>query len=175
MSMRLNRIDDPRDTLSRARRRELVEFAHAQGQMDITEDMPADDYQDLSGKKLPGIRSLLRQRGLNHIPIPSRTLGKSGRHETMPLTPAKPAAVAADVSDEWAQFQKWKASQQPQPAKPARKAKYQQRLVPRPQSEINKLRDECKRLGIKMDRRDRKDDLKAKIAAHGKDTLKLLQ
>ena len=39
--MILNKIDDPRDNLEKAHRRELVLFAQAQGVSEITEHMPA--------------------------------------------------------------------------------------------------------------------------------------
>lgn len=164
--MLLKFIEDHRDALGKLRKRELIELARAQGVTDITETMAADDYTDESGKVTPGIRTILRQRGLNRVPVPNRPLGRAGRHETHPIAP-KPAAATppanAPAPDEWAEFQAWKASRAqaaPQPAANPR------RLVERPRSEINMLRDECKRLGIKMDRRDRMGDLKAKIAAH---------
>lgn len=162
--MILNEIEDPRDWLARLKRRELVELAHAQGHTDITEKMAADDYEDFGGRVIPGIRTILRQRGVRPVPVPNRPLGMDGRHETRPMFQnSKPAAPAA-APDEWSEFQKWKASQpQAKPGKPERP----KRLVERPKSEINRLRDECKRLGIKMDRRDRMADLKAKIEAHG--------
>lgn len=179
--MYLNKIDDPRDSLAKAKRRELIEFAHANGQMDITERMPAADYTDENGREHPGIRTILRQRGLTRISIPNRPLGKRGRHETRPLLPHKPTN-AAPPDDEWAEFQKWKAARQqnesssPHPSSAAPPAAEKPpRLMERPKQEINTLRDECKRLGIKMDRRDNKDALKAKIAAHGQDTPQRLQ
>lgn len=164
--MQLNRIDDPRDWISKARARELVEIAHAQGHHDITEAMPADDYTEPDGKLMPGIRTMLRQRGVKRVPTPQRPLGKAGRHETQPIiAKAQPAAAPADP--DWAEFQQWKAwkasQQQAAPAEPAPKPK---RLVERPVQEINTLRDYCKANGIKMDRRDNKASLKAKVEAH---------
>ena len=54
------------------------------------------------------------------------------------------------------QWQEQQAQQQaPKPA------------APRGASEINTLRAECKRLGIKVERRDNMQTMKAKIEAHG--------
>lgn len=170
--MHLHHQDDPRDSLSRARRRELVSFAHAHGLTHITEDMPADDYPDGS----PGIRSQLRQRGLTNIKIPPRPLGVEGRHVipsgpkstaapqpaangTLTVTPEQLNAMVAKAVEAALQ------GKEPRPHRTS-KIKGRVRLVERPKSEINKLRDECKRLGIKMDRRDRTDDLRRKIEAH---------
>lgn len=171
--MILNKIDDPRDALAKASRRELVEFAHAHGQTDINENMAADDGPN---GVPPGIRTILRQRGLTAIRPSRGRLGKEGRHETKPILTKKaaPPAPAAVPTSEWDEFQRWKASQQPKPA-PERKGRV--RLVERPKSEINKLRDQCKALGIRMGRRDNKDALRAKIEAHstqnGKDASQL--
>lgn len=170
--MLLKTIEDHRDWIGKARKRELVEVARAQGHTDIDETLPADDYTDHAGRITPGIRTLLRQRGVKRMPLPERPLGKIGRHETRPVAPKAsaapmPSAPAAVAPDEWAEFQKWKASQPP--------AEKPKRLVERPRSEINQLRDECKRLGIKMDRRDGKAQLKAKIEAHGQDAPQRLQ
>lgn len=165
--MILNKTEDHRDALGRMRRRQLVELAHANGHADITETMAADDYTDDNGRTIPGIRTLLRQRGVRGVRTPNPPLGARGRHETRAILPPKPPTAAppkqpSATSDEWAEFQAWKASQQapaPAPLKPPR-------LVPRPPQEINLLRDECKRLGIPMGRRDGKAQLKAKLEAH---------
>lgn len=169
--MKLDKIVDNRDWIGRARKRELIEIARAQGHVDIKEALPADDYTDPEGKIQHGIRTLLRQRGIKRMPLPDRPLGKIGRHATQPVVAkaATPPANALDAA-EWAEFQefkKWKAAQQP--------AKKPKRLVERPRSEINRLRDECKRLGIKMDRRDGTEQLKAKIAAHAENASSVLQ
>lgn len=149
--MILNKIDDPRDNLEKARRNELVRFAHACGLETITQEMPAIL-----------IRRELRSKGLTNISIPRRVLG--AQNQNGPAVPPDQKAVEVNAADDLARQFRQQAPPPPRPpAKPTR-------LVERPKQEINLLRDECKRLGIKMDRRDRKDSLKAKIAAHGKDT-----
>lgn len=142
--MILNKIDDPRDNLEKAHRLELVKFAQAHGVAEITEHMPAIL-----------IRRTLRARGLTNILIPPRPLGTTN---AVPTTGEKVPQI--DAADDLArQF----AAQSAPPKKNARPP----RLVERPKSEINKLRDICKERGIKMARRDGKDDLKRKIAEHG--------
>lgn len=150
--MILNKIDDPRDNLEKARRPELVRFAQSKGLHNITEAMPAIL-----------IRRELRSRGLTNIQIPRRVLGSQNQNgATMPAAmPADQKVVEVNAEDDLArQFR-----QQPPPPSEERP----RRLVERPRQEINVLRDTCKRLGIKMGRRDNLDSLKAKIEAHGKD------
>lgn len=150
--MLLNKIEDPRDNLDKAHRLELVRFAVAAGMREITEQMPAIV-----------IRGLLRAKGLTNIRVPPRPLGAQNQPGTMPAPGQRVAEVDA-AADLARQFQAEQA-----PPKRARPPKYPQRLVERPKQEINILRDRCKELGIHMDRRDRKEDLKRKIEAHGKD------
>lgn len=152
--MILNKIDDPRDNLERARQAELVRFAQSHGLKHITDQVPAIL-----------IRAELRQRGLTNIRIPPRPLGAT--NQPNPIAPGPGAKIvevnaAADLARQFAQQQA--RPPDPHPIKPERP----KRLVERPKSEINRLRDQCKALGIKMDRRDRMPDLKAKIEAHGK-------
>lgn len=152
--MILNRLDDPRDNLQRARRLELVRFARSNGQIDITEAMPADI-----------IRKLLRSRGLTKISIPHRVLGSMAQERTLPPGVAPGPAVAkangapekiveVDADDDL-----MRQYQQSKPAIPKRG---------RPQLEVNRLRDECRALGIKLSRRDNMNDMREKIKAHGK-------
>lgn len=63
--MQILRRDDPRDKLEKATRDELVDFAHINGQMDISEQMPKTV-----------IVEMLRSRGLTNISIPERVLGE---------------------------------------------------------------------------------------------------
>ena len=142
--MILNKIDDPRDNLEKAHRRELVLFAHAQGVTEITEHMPAIL-----------IRRTLRAKGLTNIRIPPRTLGQQAG--TPGPGGSQQEVPSIDAADDLAR--QFAAEQTARPA-------MRKRLVERPRSEINKLRDTCKELGIKMERRDRMPDLKAKIEAH---------
>lgn len=156
------RTVDPRDNLDRAHRRELVEFARANG-LDVDENMPADDIE---GRPGTGLRNMLRAKGITRISVPRRSIDNRVGDKTFPMK-AKPAPVPQATSDEWADFQAfkaWKAAHQ----KPAVLAPTVAPVATaeKPRSEINALRDECKRLGVKMDRRDKTADLKAKIEAH---------
>lgn len=154
--MILNKIDDPRDNLEKAHRLELVKFAHAHGMKEISEMMPAIL-----------IRSHLRAKGLTNIRITPRPLGSQGG------APAPSSNQKVTEIDAAADLARQFAAQQAAP-KPGRPKRFN-RLVERPKSEINKLRDECKRLGIHMERRDRMPDLKRKIAEHGQDAPRLDQ
>lgn len=159
--MILNKIDDPRDNLAKARRWELQQFAEANGVTEIKAEMPA-----------MLIRGILRAKGLTQIPVPDRPLGQMNQPHPRPmykngLAAAQPTArtkqdqaQGAEISAE-ADLERQFRSAKPPPRK---------RLVERPKSKINAMRDECKRLGIHMDRRDRMPDLERKIAEHGKDT-----
>jgi len=155
--MILNKIDDPRDNLERARQSELIRFAQANGLKHVTEQMPAIL-----------IRAELRARGMTNIRIPRRDLGSTLNSlrqyaESSPAAKIVEVNAAADLARQWAEQQA--RPPEPPPAKPDKP----KRLVERPRSEINQLRDECKRLNIKMERRDNMATLKAKIEAHGKD------
>jgi hypothetical protein len=160
---KLHRIDDPRDSLSKARRPELLRFAQAHG-LAVNEAMPADDYKDEHGHVRPGIRTMLREKGLTKISIPSRPLGKDGRHVIPPAPKAVPPSndnntVTLTRDELHIMIQNAVAAAVQQKQEPA------PRLVERPRSEINQLRDECKALGIKMERKDNIETLTAKIAA----------
>lgn len=149
--MILNEITDPRDNLERAKLMELVRFANANGLKHVTYDMPAIL-----------IRAELRSRGMTNIKVPPRPLGSLAASHTMAAAPEQNIIEVQAVADLARQY----AQQQPAAARSAKPEK-PKRLVERPRQEINVLRDECKRLGIPMGRRDTKADLKAKIAAHG--------
>jgi len=143
--MQLNRIDDPRDPLSKARRDELRRYARKNG-IEVHPDMPA-----------LLLRDLLRQRGLTRPPIPNRPLGAQVQNG-LPALPSggQQNGVEADaIADLARQYQ-----QQRQPPPP---------LAPSTMG-INELRAECKRLGIKLERRDNMNSMREKIGAHGKDT-----
>ena len=159
--MILNKIDDPRDNLAKARLWELQQFAEANRVVEVKPDMPAMI-----------VRGILRAKGLTQIPVPDRPLGAQNQPHPRPmyqngLAVAQPHArarpeqtkiVEADAIDD--------LSRQYRATKPP----VRKRLVERPRSEINKLRDACKVLGIHMERRDSKEDLKRKLAEHGSDT-----
>ncbi len=168
--MFLNKIDDPRDNLEKARRMELAEFAAVHRVTEITQDMPAIL-----------MRKILRSKGLTQIPAPSRPLGNQNQPHVRPMyknglavpqAPARaldqPKVVESDATDDLARQYR---------SQPARPPKYPRRLVERPKSKINQMRDYCKEHGIKMDRRDRMPDLERKIEAHksGQDAPQLRQ
>lgn len=141
--MQLNRIDDPRDPLSKARRSELVKYARANGIKEIDPDMPALLMRDI-----------LRRRGLTRPPIPNRPLGAQVQNGLPAIAAgAQQGGVEADaLADLARQYQ-----QQRQPPPPLAPGK----------SGINELRAECKRLGIKLSRRDNMNSMREKIEAHG--------
>lgn len=160
--MILNKVEDPRDTLAKARRWELVQLAKANGVSEIDADMPADL-----------MRTILRQKGVTRVQIPPRPLGqqnqpnarkmyRNGQLLTPPPAPArqeqqKVVEVNADA-DLMRQWQQERAAQKNAEAAPAK---------PLDQMGINELRNECKRLGIHVERRDNMQTMKAKIEAHG--------
>lgn len=154
----LKSIDDPRDVLSRMRRWELVQYARRHNVTEINPDMPG-----------PLIASILRSKGLTgrDAPVPPRPLGKQNQPHARRLynadgSPkvhqARPQAQEAvgEVNAEADLMRQWQEQQQ-----------RAQQPAPRAESPINALRAECKRLGIKLDRRDNMQTMKAKIEAHG--------
>jgi hypothetical protein len=161
----LHKIDDPRDNLERAKRPELARYAKASGISEFT-------FNGMTFKvdEAPAIvtRQFLRARGLTNIRVPHRPLGAQNAVPAS-ATPQPSNAVAVDAAADLArQFQT--QTLHPAPSQPAQAAPpaRPKRLVERPRSEINLLRDECKAKGIKMERRDNLATLKAKIEAHGK-------
>lgn len=138
--MQLNKIDDPRDALSKARRDELRRYGKSNG-IEFPVDMPAILMRDM-----------LRNRGLTRINIPPRPLG--AQNEGAPSAGIEQpkngieADALADLARQW---------QQGQPVQTA--------AEPVRSTGINELRAECKRLGIKLSRRDNMDSMRAKIEA----------
>ena len=65
--MLLKSIDDPRDTLAKARRKELELYARSKGVQEIIND---------PGMPAILMRQILRQRGFTDIQIPPRVLGQ---------------------------------------------------------------------------------------------------
>ncbi len=144
--MILNKIEDPRDNLEKATRRELFLFAREQKVNEISDEMPAILMRDI-----------LRRRGLTRIRVPPRPLGAmNGGHAS--AGPAVPEAngveadAIADLARQWAQ--QARAPEAQEPAAP-----------PLATMDINALRRICKAEGIPMGRRDRMPDLVAKIEA----------
>lgn len=134
----LKRIDDPRSNLEKARRPELVRFARANGMADISEAMPANL-----------IRRRLVAAGLTRIQVSAPPLGLApGASQT--IAPDAPVNVVDADDDLERQFAREQAA-----AKPIKGMA------------INELRAECKRLGIRLSRRDNMATMKEKIEAHG--------
>ncbi len=187
--MILNKIEDSRSRLQKARRWELQQFARANGMSDIAvtdevlqyaREKGLTELSQFAGKRVgidnpvvgaDVLRLALTMRGLTQISVPPRPLGQMNQPHPRPMyqnglavaqpharaRPEQPNIVEADAIDDLSR--QYRATKPP-----ARK-----RLVERPRSEINKLRDACKVLGIHMERRDRKEDLKRKLAEHGTD------
>jgi hypothetical protein len=159
--MLLKSIEDNRSNLQRATRWELYQFAQANGVKEIVHDMPATV-----------MRQILINKRITNIKIPNRPLGAQSQPPAVQQTrPASPDQKVVEVDADADLVRQWtqqKAAPEPEPEPPvkhARPPKYPKRLKARPPQEINQLRDECKRLKIKMDRRDTKKRLKEKIAA----------
>jgi hypothetical protein len=151
--MILNKIDDPRTPLDKARRRELYDFARQNGVTEITDQTPAIIA-----------RSILRQRGLTRIVIPPRPLGaqnqpgtglKYQNHMQAPGGPQQTGVEADMVADLARQFAN---TQRQAPADGADK--------PLSKWSINELGAEMKRLNIHRDRRDNMKTMREKIEAH---------
>ena len=151
--MYLNKIDDPRDSLERANKRELVNFAKANGFDNITYEMPAIF-----------IRKFLRSQGVTNIRIPERPLGSPPKRD-MDFATQAPA-----VEDEVAQVNaeddlaKQFGLEIPKPKPPAPEPK-ERHVAPNAKivGNINALRSACKQWGIKVARTDTVEILEAKL------------
>lgn len=153
MLLDAKRTIDPRDNLDKARLRELVDFAHANGMKEINANMPADDIE---GRPGTGIRGMLRAKGLTRIPIPRRILGAQQSERTFP---AKRNDLSSNVvainADELAAFRAWQAQQKKPPAETSK---------PIADMTMAELRRACKAKGISMTRKDNMESLRAKLA-----------
>ena len=151
MSAQLNKIIDPRDPLSKARRMELFRFAQDNGISDIQETMPADMMRDI-----------LRSRNVTSISVPDRPLGSAQQTFTTPtshkttggvIQPAQEVIPVVSASVDVAR--QWLAQQsQPQPPQPTK---------PNSELSIIELRQACKARGIKIARTDKMTTLRAKL------------
>lgn len=143
MAMQLLRQTDPRDTLQRARKSELLAFAKHHHIGDVNEDMPAEI-----------IRQVLRQKNFTKIGVPNRILGtpELAQREAR-VTPSRPSddqnANVPQVSAVDDLMRQYKASKSLD------------------DMTITDLRKLCKERGIAMQRRDNMKTLKAKLS--GKD------
>lgn len=143
MAAVLTRMEDPRDSLDRARLSELVRYARANGLTGISSDMPAIL-----------IRRQLRDRGLTRINVPPRTLGHTEAAAIVETPPAAGGSIVDAEADLARQFEQ----QQAVPTLPY--AGGSKNLA---KMSINELRAECRRLGIKLSRRDNMITMRAKI------------
>ena len=135
--MFLNKIDDPRDQLERARRFELFKFAKANNVNEITEGMPAII-----------MRKILRGKGLTRIAIPPRPLGmQSGG--TAPATATPQNVNEIDAADDLMR-------QYAQESKPAEK--------PVSEMDIKELRSAAKARGVKLERTDNMAKIREKLS-----------
>lgn len=158
--MQLKTIDDPRDSLAKARRWELEQYAKANGVTEIQPGMPAIV-----------MRNILRSRGLTRIPVPARPLGQQNQPKPRlmykngilqqpqpPLPRPEPQSkgVEANADDDLArQFGLERITSE-------EKAKlFPDKLVA--DMKITELRQECKRRGIKMARTDNMPALREKL------------
>lgn len=137
MAVISTRVEDPRDRLDKATRYELWQFAQANGVTEIKREMPA-----------MLMRPILRRRGLTNINITPRQLGM-----TNGASIANNATVAADQTDAMADLAKqWQQEQ----AKKETANNFDG-------MHINDLKTLAKSRGIKLSRKDTKEDLKAKL------------
>ena len=145
MSAQLDKIIDPRDALSKARRMELFRFAREKGIAEIEETMPADMMRDI-----------LRARNVTTIAVPDRPLGAAQQTFTTPtshrttsviIQPAQ--EVIPEVSASVDLARQWRAQQQ--------------QTKPNSELTIIELRQACKARGIKIARTDKMVDLRAKL------------
>jgi hypothetical protein len=150
----LKSIDDPRDVLSRMRRWELVQYARQHKVSEVSPEMPG-----------PLIASILRSKGLTgrDAPIPPRPLGQQNQPHARRLynrdgspkvhkAPTNQVPASSEINADADLMRQWQEQQR-------------REQQPRSETPINALRAECKRLGIKLDRRDNMQTMKAKIEA----------
>jgi hypothetical protein len=154
MSIQLLKITDPRDNLEKARRRELVAFAHANGLKEINDEMPAIL-----------IRRILRRRGLTQITIPKRVLGSTAGPVADAVVDAAVEGPKIDMEDDLARqygldpnrLTSASEAEQAPPPKP------KPDLPPRPLIERTRLMRLAKARGIKCGRKDTLQTLKEKL------------
>lgn len=143
--MILNKIDDPRDNLQKATRYQVWKFAKENG-VDFPEDAPADI-----------VRAELRRRRLTRIPVNRPELGAQsggGGEAFVPGTTGAQVDATDDLAQQWARDRQRELQESGK--RPVR------------HNPMNELRAKAKELGIKVDRRDNLETLRAKVGKHGK-------
>lgn len=153
--MLLNRIDDPRSNLDKAKRRELVDFAKSQGITEFTFNGMLFKVDDWPPALI--MREFLRSRGLTRInptapPLGSQVRRRTGYQDRMQAPQVQASGIAADAVSDLAR----QLAQQPKPERKVSK-----------EMTINELRAECKKRGIHLGRRDNMKSMREKIEAHG--------
>lgn len=148
--MYLNKIDDPRDALQRARLKDILRFAREKNIDEIDPEMPAMLARPIiRGKGLAGDFARWARSHVQFTPL--------GQPAAPPATTDQATAVdaEADLAAQWAAN---------------RKADLESGKTKRPErhNPMNDLRATAKELGIKIDRRDNLETLRAKVEAHGK-------
>lgn len=153
--MILNKIEDPRDNLSKATRYQVWKFAKANG-IDFPEGTPADI-----------VRAELRRRGLRNIAVNRPELGAQNSGEAgaavVPPSNGKEVDALADITAQWERDRQRDLA--------SGKTKRPDRG-----NQMTELRLKARELHIKVDRRDNVKTLRAKIEAKsGKDAAQQLQ
>lgn len=158
--MILNKIEDPRSNLQKAKRRELVDFALKNGVTQIS-GFPVND-----GTPADILRAELRQRGLTRIDIPLRVLGAQNqpgtglKYQNRMQAPGGTVAPTGVTVDAGADMRRQFEAEQ---TRHAAETKWRAELAA---MGINELGAEMKRLKIHRDRKDNKETMRAKITAH---------
>lgn len=142
-------VSDERKPIDKARRPQLIAFAHENGQMDINESMDAEM-----------IRMLLKERGLTRIQVQRRPLGstqqeymgKYPEHERRRSGGAPEIEKGRTVTAEELTRERYRAQQ-------AREKAQKDIML----MSINQLRDACKQRGIKLERTDNVQSLREKL------------
>lgn len=146
--MQLNKIQDPRDALSKARKIQISRYAAANGIADIKPEMPAEL-----------MRQILRGKGITNIGAQVQPLG-GAQVETGNAEQSAGVEVnaTADLAKQWAAQQgpvaEEVAAEVETPEKPQK---------PKVYNEMNDLRAQCKARGIKCARTDKVADLRKKL------------
>lgn len=153
--MQLNKIDDPRDALSKATRYQVYQWAKANGLTATPDGIPIEE-----STPAPLIRMALRARGLSNIPVALRVLGATGGPVgsgglQQPGEKVQTVNADADLAE---QYRRQQARERQDEAAAGKSLA---------DMGINELRQECGRLGIKLGRRDNMQSIREKIAAHG--------
>ena len=140
----LKSIDDPRDRLDKAHRIELIRFAQQNGVAEIDPEMPAILMRDI-----------LRRKGLTNIQVPNRMLGQPARRDAAVVSGAQSNVPLTDAAADLAK--QWQAQKQTVVEKPAKRV-----------NEFVEIRSKLKKMRIPFRRNNTMQELKAKLAEHGK-------